>query len=153
MKNDEHIKVNTQNCTDINLEDKNTSNDYIEKSLTKYKELKEECFKFPFILGHFYIFANIGLVSSGKSTVCNILEKVIKSKYGENLVNFSTVSSDEIRMGIEKTTSNQKIITKKTKTEFDSKIKAAVLNLDKNKFNFLIADKNFFVNTIFSFKT
>ena len=55
---------------------KNLTKDFkyedVQLSLTKYSELKEECFKSPFKLGHFYIFANIGLVASGKSTICDI---------------------------------------------------------------------------------
>ena len=135
-------------------------NDLIINTNTKYDELKEEGLKNKFEKGKIYIFTNIGLIASGKTTVCDIIEKEIKKKIDENLLNFCNISSDEIRMNIEKiickskknTDKSNENILKKTKKEFDIKLKEFLLKLDKKKYNFLVADKNFFMNTIIHFK-
>ena len=157
IKNEKYINLNSFNLTE-NI--KSGKNDLIINTNTKYDELKEEGLKNKFEKGKIYIFTNIGLIASGKTTVCDIIEKEIKKKIDENLLNFCNISSDEIRMNIEKiickskknTDKSNENILKKTKKEFDIKLKEFLLKLDKKKYNFLVADKNFFMNTIIHFK-
>ena len=77
---------------------------WIKDSFTKYNEFHLEAINLKFKPGKFYIFTNIGLIASGKSTICKNLEFELKNKLGDDLVNFYTVSSDQIRKEVEQNT-------------------------------------------------
>jgi len=117
------------------------------KSSINYLELNKDYLNKKFQLGKIYILSNIGLIGSGKSTVCKILENQIKNKFKEDLINLKKVSSDEINFSI-KNNIVQENLTKKVKKQFNEKIKDFVKTSEKNKYNILNIDKNFNMQTL-----
>lgn len=154
-----HLPIENKN---LNSNNNKISNELIIKSTLNFEDLKNECFKTNFKKGFIYIFTNMGLVASGKSTVSSMLETQIINKAGESSVNFSTVSSDKLRMKIEKTMGVEKKqlaedkfnerVMKKTKKAFDDELFAQLEKWEQDKFNFILLDKNFFVNTLSDLK-
>lgn len=126
------------------------------KNEIDHNEFKQEVFKRNFKKGNIYIFTNIGLVASGKSTIINSLEENLIKNLGKENITFTTISSDKIRMEIEKqpkkeNEDEQKYnnrISKSTKKVFDNNFHKTLENYEENKFNFIILDKNFFINTL-----
>jgi len=147
--------------TNKNLNNKITS-ELIIKSTLNFEDFKNQCFKTKFKKGFIYIFTNIGLVASGKTTVSSMIESQIKKKAGESNVNFSTVSSDKLRMEIEKLMVDEKKqnaedkfnekVMKRTKKAFDDELFCTIEKWEEDKFNFILLDKNFFMNTISGLK-
>ncbi len=138
------------------------SSEAIIKSDLNFDEFKQESFKSKFKKGFIYIFTNIGLVASGKSTASKFLEDQIILEVGIENINYNTISSDKIRMEIDKTMEhekktsnedkyNQKIM-KKTKKVFDDEFFDKLKNWKEDKYNFIMLDKNFFVNTLSDLK-
>jgi len=138
------------------------SSEAIIKTTLDFEEFKNQCFDKKFKKGFIYIFTNIGLVASGKSSVSKILEKEIILQIGESNVNIESVSSDGLRMEIEKNMEfkkknynedkfNEKVM-KKTKKAFDDKLFEILSKWEENKYNFILLDKNFFVNTLCDLK-
>lgn len=134
------------------------SGEKIKKTRINFDELNSECFKNKFIKGNIYIFTNIGLVASGKSTVSKYVEKEILDKFGLQFVNYRSISSDAIRADLELKMKDEKLkmsdekynqkLSTKTKKEFDDQFYKVIEGYDVNKYNFILLDKNFFVNTL-----
>lgn len=132
------------------------------KSPIDFERFKEEALQTKFIKGNIYLFANIGLVSSGKSTLSKYLEAEIKAKLGENNIRFVTISSDKIRMEIENSMRSEKEklgedkfsekVSKKQRDEFDKEFEKELEKWEEDKFNIILLDKNFFVNTLTDLK-
>jgi hypothetical protein len=128
----------------LNLENLN------KPSTIDYEDLKVKCFNIKFKIGYIYIIANIGLVGSGKTTVCKIFENQIKKKIDEDQLNILYVSSDEIRY-LSENNSFEEVSMKKIKNKFENQFKEFIKNAPETGYNIIIADKNFSMDTLVNF--
>lgn len=162
--------METINLNKINLKNENdnennntpliktlTINDLFSKNEINHELNKTSVITNPFKKGNIYIFTNIGLVASGKSTISSSLEDQLTKNLGKENISFATISSDKIRQEVENSckraqnTSEEKHsnkISKNTKKKFDEKFHEKLENYENEKYNFITLDKNFFINTL-----
>jgi hypothetical protein len=128
--------------------------------LLAYDKINYICSKSKFKIGKIYIFANISLIASGKSTLFLTLKEEIFNTFPIEDINFDLVSSDSIRSELVKQNPNlnmtqinyDSFINSKSAAEFNKKtIELLKENYNENKFNFFYADKNFFPDSIRKF--
>ena len=153
MDSDININIinNKENINILKIEN------FFSKNEINHEENKSKSIKKIFQKGHIYIFTCIGLVASGKSTIINFLKENLIKKLGEENISFSIISSDIIRQKLENSLpkpvnpndeKHSNKIAKSTKKIFDNEFHKKLQNYENQKFNFIVLDKNFFINTL-----
>jgi len=134
------------------------------QSLIGYEKLYFQCLQTKFKKGKVYVFTNCGLIASGKTTFLLKLEKLLKNNFTIEEAEIKVISSDDIRAKMQNEIRNSQnilkdefaldaVVTKKLAIEFNNQIISHInTSYDKNKLNFIIADKNLFLDTLTKLK-